>query len=264
MELDKIMSALPAREGEFDPCFAFSIHKCGSTLMHAMIFAVCHQEGIPSVSLPDVFFDEGLFEKDWQRDTDLLPAFDKKILYYGFRNLPAILTDTSFRLFETRFVLLVRDPRDALVSEYFSFGRRKASHRPPKNNPAPFLKQIEEQPDLTIDKYVIRASQNISKKFEDYRDNMNFDLGLVRRYEDVFYDKENFLREIFDHFGINVPSSTITAVAKKHDIRPEKEDNTKHIRKGIPGDHKGKLAPETIARLNDIFREIGLFYGYNL
>jgi len=80
----------------------------------------------------------------------------------------------------------------------------------------------------------------------------------------VFFDKETFLAEIFEHFGLSVGGNIIRNVARAHDIRPEQEDETQHIRKGTPGDHREKLKPQTIETLNDMFREVGGFYGYGL
>ena len=53
-------------------------------------------------------------------------------------------------------------------------------------------------------------------------------------------------------------------MAAQNDIRPVEEDMSKHIRKGTPGDHREKLQKETIAKLNDIFRDTCSFYGYDL
>ena len=87
---------------------------------------------------------------------------------------------------------------------------------------------------------------------------------MVRRYEDVSYDKHSFLREIFEHFGIGVPADIIAEVARQNDIRPKVENEARHIRKGTPGDHMQKLQPQTIATLNDTFRDVAAFYGYAL
>ncbi|WP_212525609.1 sulfotransferase domain-containing protein [Actibacterium sp. MT2.3-13A] len=264
MDFDAVFSALPKKEAKFDPCFAFSIHKCGSTMMNRMIGEVCEQQDIPSVSVPDVMFSEGIPAAQWMNAPELLPVFEKRMLYYGFRFLPPVLCTTGFPLTERRFVLLVRDPRDALVSEYFSYGTKSGSHALPKKNAEAFIAARESKKERPIDDYVLGASRQLKNKLLAYRDSLNFDLGLLRRYEDIFFDKETFLGEIFDHFGIEVPAGVIAQVAQKHDIRPEKEDETRHIRKGTPGDHAEKLAPETIAQLNDIFREVGAFYGYAL
>lgn len=264
MEYDEVFKALPQEEGSFGKSFAFSIHKCGSSMMHAMISAVCKASDVPSVTIPDMMFNLGHLEIGWQSDPQMLPAFQKDLLYYGFRNLPPVLETPDFNLKDHRFALLVRDPRDALVSMFFSLGRKKGSHAVPKNNPEQFIKKMASNEDLEIDEYVIRAAHGLKAKFEAYRGALNFDLGLLRRYEDVYFDKETFLREIFEHYGIEIAPQVITRVAAKYDIRPTEEDDTKHIRKGTPGDHKEKLKPETIAQLNDFFRETGAFYGYQL
>jgi hypothetical protein len=263
MSYEPVLAAMP-QEGDFDPCFAFSVHKCGSTMMNVMIKRVCKLADIPAISVPDLMFSHGVLETQWCIDECMVPAFRHRLLYFGFRHLPPILMTPELGVRQRRFVLLVRDPRDALVSEYFSFGRKQSSHAVPKKNPEAFLASQTRVPERTIDEYAIAAASNLRKKLQAYRDNLDFDLGLIRRYEDVFFDKETFLREIFEHFGIAVPDQIIRDVAKANDIRPEKEDETKHIRKGTPGDHREKLDPETIGRLNDIFREVGSFYGYQL
>jgi len=264
MDFSRVLAALPSNESTTEPSFAFSIHKCGSTMMHAMINDTCHIAKIPAISLPDRFFEAGLSDQDWQAEAALVPTFSRNILYFGFRYLPALMCRPELKLREKRFVLLVRDPRDALVSQYFSFGRKKTTHNVPKQNSAAFLKKIHDQPELGIDEYVLNSAEVLRNKFAAYRDNLNFDLGMTRRYEDVFFDKQTFLAEIFEFFDIAVPADVIERVAKKHDIRPNVEDDTKHIRKGAPGDHAEKLQPETIAKLNELFRDVAQFYGYAL
>ena len=262
MTYDSIMSQLPQQESAFASCFAFSIHKCGSSMMHSMIAAVCKQMDLPAISLPDTFFQNGILEDTWANDPEVLPMFSKNLLYFGFRWLPPIFLNGNFDFRDKRFVLLVRDPRDALVSQYFSYGRKAASHVLPKNNPEAYQAVLASMGDSEIDEYVIRAAGGIKRKFISYQTALDFDLGLLRRYEDIYFDKETFLREIFTHFGMDIPPDIIARVAKSNDIRPAQEDETKHIRKGTPGDHAEKLRPETIARLNDIFRDVGAFYGY--
>lgn len=232
--------------------------------MHAMIGAVCNKAGIPAVSIPDLLFSYGIADAQWSNDASLAPAFDRNLLYFGFRYLPPVLMSPGLQTRARRFALLVRDPRDALVSQYFSFGRKAGSHARPAHNPEALEKRLAAIEDKPIDTYVLEMAPALARKLEAYRDSLDFSLGLLRRYEDVYFDKETFLAEIFGHFGIAVPRDIIAEVARANDVRPEKEDDSKHIRKGTPGDHAEKLRPETIARLNDTFREVGAFYGYAL
>ncbi len=264
MDHQAVLAALPDREAEFPPCYAFSVHKSGSTMMNKMIGTICKVRDIPSIALPNLFFDEAIPPRKWSQDPGLKEICSRNLLYFGFRFLPPVFADPDFRLKERRCVLLVRDPRDALVSQYFSFGKKDGSHRLPTKGGEEMLARRQALEDLPIDEYVLGEASRLHEKLADYRDALNPGLTLMRRYEDVFFDKATFLGEIFAHFGLEVPQRAIERVAANNDVRPEKEDPTQHIRKGTPGDHAEKLAPETIASLNDTFRDVGAFYGYTL
>ena len=264
MNYDNIMASLPEASSKFEPCFAFSVHKCGSTMMNNMIRAVCQAADVPAATLPTYFFNEGIPPNVWSRETEMLPVFSQNLLYYGFRFLPPSFKAPEFDIKSRRFVLLVRDPRDALVSQYFSYGKKDGSHKLPKKNADKMIAKMAASDDLTIDEYVVREAPKLVEKFAAYRDALNFDLGMVRTYEDVFFNKEKFVGDIFAHFGIDVPAEVVASTVEKFDVRPEVEDQTKHIRKGTPGDHAEKLEASTIDQLNDICRDVSAFYGYKL
>ncbi len=248
--------------GDFQECYAFSIHKCGSTLMHKMINQVCHEAKVPAVSIPDVLFIEGVPTEDWDADPDLVEFIGPGRIYFGFRHLPDFLLEPRIDLYGKRAVLLVRDPRDALVSAYFSFGGKHISHKLPEKNKEEFLARYMKTADLDIDQYVLQSARNHRNKLIKYKESLDFDKVLLRRYEDIYFDKRKFLEEIFDHFEIEISGDIIQRVATANDERPAEEDITKHIRKGTPGDHREKLRPETITALNNLFREISGWYGY--
>lgn len=135
----------------FERYFAFSVHKSGSTMLTKMLRDVCERCNFPGVSIPNIFFSKGFKDKQWEADEKLAPVFNKPILYYGFRSLPSVLKFPEVKLRESRFVLLVRDPRDALVSQYFSYGKKSGSHALPKENAEAFIAAREATPERTID-----------------------------------------------------------------------------------------------------------------
>lgn len=260
--IDLIESRLP-QPGTFEPLFAFSVHKAGSTLMHTMINEVCHASGIPVISIPDILFHEGYLE-EWQDDPAVGALMTPGRVYIGFRNLPGFMKADPTVLNGRRSVLLVRDPRDALVSLFYSMGGKHVSHNLPKKNPEAFLNRVSTTAHMEIDEFVTTASTGYLKKLLNYRDTLDFDHVLLRRYEDIYYDKCTFLIEIFEHFGLAADPEAIQSVARKNDIRPEQETLGAHIRKGQPGDYKEKLQPETIAFLNNRFRDVATGFGYHL
>ena len=252
-----------APPGDFAACFAMSVHKAGSTLLHNMIKMACRRQRIPCANIPTLLFNESLRDAEWNTDRSLLPFFEDGRVYIGFRLLPPIFHRPSI-LQERQSVLLVRDPRDALVSQYFSFGGRHASHKVPRKGSRKLTSSWESTAHLDIDAYVLHAAAGYLDKLVAYQHALDFGKVLLRRYEDIYYDKRTFLAEIFRHFGLDIRPGVVTEVAREFDVRPEAEQRGKHIRKGTPGDHRDKLRPETIERLNDLFAPACAEFGYRL
>lgn len=246
-----------------DDCYAFSLHKAGSSLLFGMIWDLCNREAIPSLNIPDILFENGIFEESWNGDAALLSFIRKGYLYYGFRLFPEFLD--GYSAFERRkVVLLVRDPRDALVSQYYSFGGKHFSHILPERNAEILLGKARQTESFDIDKYVVQSAVDYRDKLKAYLERINSDTWMLIRYEDFYFDKLTWLTNVLRHFGIEISPEVVESIARRHDIRPGEEDPTKHIRKGTPGDHREKLQPETIQRLNGIFADVASPFGYTL
>lgn len=265
MDYSQISDSFPPTKSDHLPaCFAFSIHKGGSTLMYNMIRDVCAEANIPAISFPDLFFQEGIFDHEWCNDRQLLEYVVPGRIYYGFRYLPEVLRDPAVQVRRRKSVLLVRDPRDALVSQYYSFGRPDKSHHPPDRNLEQWQSMIKLGEQSNIDDYVLTSAHLLRDRLIVYKDHLLSDNLLLRRYEQIYYDKQRFVRDIFGHFQLAVDETIFSRVATRHDIRPTEENPANHIRQGTPGDHRRKLRPETIAKLNDQFRDVCQWYGYDL
>ena len=265
-----LFSVLSTPYPNFSKAFAFSIHKSGSSLMTNLLTQYCSKANFPAINIPSAMFHEGLFHKDWYRLTELKEVINEGYLYLGFRALPEILNPNSKNMVvnprDYRACLLVRDPRDCLVSQYFSMGRSKASsHALPKNNPEALLETLKNQAEQSIDSYVLDNCKYLSIKLNDYlsiaKDNPNIQ---IFRYEDIYFDKFKFLIDMLTWLSIPVDQELAKTIAKKNDIRPVAEDLSKHIRKGTPGDYREKLSAEIIAKLNMHFADLMADYGYAL
>lgn len=260
MTYDNILKNIP-EPGNFIKCFAFSIHKCGSSLMNKMIKEVCNIEKIPYLDIPTPMFENGL-GPSWQKDDGILKFIKDGYIYLGYRNLPPVFKD-KIDFSNSPSVLLIRDPRDALVSQYFSL-RPGGSHKLPKIGAKEFVEKRKDVIGMNINEYVINKASLSKQKFIDYKNIVNKGNVKVFYYEDIFFNKQEFLQKIFEHFNIIVETQNINLVAKKNDIIPLEEDKSKHIRKGFPGDHRDKLTKDTIDKLNLIFSDVAEFYGYDL
>lgn len=243
--------------------FVFSVHKAGSSLLFGMLEDACARGAVPAISIPDILFMEGIGDDNWQADDDIRPMFTPGYVYFGFRNFPAILENYA-RLGDVPKVVLIRDPRDILTSQYFSFGGKHFSHRLPNKNADSVVDYHMRDKHMEIDEYVIDHAEVLYDKLCCYRERI-FDKNLLMvRYEDIFFDKRQLLRAVMAHLRIEIDTEIIDAVAVAHDIRPVSEDPTRHIRRGTPGDHANKLQAATIEKLTAMFRELMRDFGYQL
>ena len=237
--------------------FVFCLHKSGSTLLNKMLLEICALTGVPVFQPEDLEFRNGFTIGSW--DPGIQSLFVKDgFCYTSFRSYPPYLDDFDMSVFKK--ILLVRDPRDMVVSHYFS---HKTSHKIPKGNLGEKMQAWREKvATMTIDDYAIWASKNAQRQFQRYISHI-FDENLkVFRYEDVIFEKRQWLEDLLDFVQIDIGKQEIYRIADKHDIRPDEEDASRHIRRVTPGDHKEKLKQETIVELNDIFSEELDRFGY--
>jgi hypothetical protein len=251
-------------------CFAFSIHKAGSTLFYNLLRRAmdrAQELGIANrmryVSIPDNLFNSGvpekvLMEPDFPQKHKL--TFDEdNTLYGGFRFVPAFANDAF--LAGKRTMVLVRDPRDALTSLYYSV---KKSHRVPVGEAGTRMENARAQAlAMGVDEFILfTVRQNQwSTRFARLGEIRN--MGKAWRYEDVVFDKARWLDEILAYLDMDLPASIRAEIVSAEDIRPDQENAESHIRQVAPGDHKRKLKAETIEELNRVFRSTFDAWGYH-
>ncbi|HDL08745.1 MAG TPA: hypothetical protein ENG35_08420, partial [Desulfobacteraceae bacterium] len=157
---------------------------------------------------------------------------------------------------------LVRDPRDMLVSYYFSM---RYSHVVPKlvEGDHSLAKQRAALKKTTVDQAVFNTAQAYRKYFQDYMEHLPAATTRVYRYEDIVFKKKEWIEDMLDFLRLKLRNQEIEAIAAKYDIRPEKEDPRKHIRQVIPGNYKFHLSRATIDKLNEVFRPVLHYFHYD-
>jgi len=197
---------------------------------------------------------------------------------YSIHNgeLPDETTDHSFvlcpiRSFETdsfsfpalkntRHLFQLRDPRDVLVSEYYSIGWRHSVEGWSQED----LDRRTLIQSLSVDEYVLREPE-ISKypllgRFEPL---MKLEPGSFEfvKYETMVTDFPQWLRGCMQVLDIDPSSSAntefVASLAEQYrdEFRAE-ESESAHKRNVTPGDHRNKLTPETIEALNQRFAAV--------
>lgn len=244
--------------------FSLSIRKCGSSVFNSMMIELARSNGCPYVAVAESFFQQNVLTRDWQNDPALAAILRRGVLYGGFRNAPRSLFGTPLFI-ESPKVLLVRDPRDALVSDYFSTAY--AHHIPEPFGDADDSHQLLRRKRLeaassSIDTWVVHEASDFNDAMVAYAPIVHWPTTLVLRYEDVIFDKAAMLRAIAAHVGWDLDDEFVRHVLGWADQRPDAEDPQAFVRQVTPGDHRRKLRRSTIVRINRLLRPTMKLFGY--
>ena len=150
----------------------------------------------------------------------------------------------------------VRDPRDILVSEYYSLGWRHSDEHWSDEE-----KQRREQiQQMSIDEYVLEeprfSKYPLRDRFQPLIDYANSPMVHVVKYETMVTEFETWLRGVLPILKLDDEKSVryFTRMYKNEFVRDD--HSTSHKRNVAPGDHRAKLSQTTIAQLNRRFENV--------
>lgn len=164
-----------------------------------------------------------------------------------------------------KVVLVIRDPRDILVSRYFSI---RDSHSPPppeSNKRESFFENRALAREVSIDEFVLQKSSRLREQYHCYIDCLldRHTNVHVTRYEDMVADVSDWLDRLLEYVELSPDQKLRTEIIEEAEqIQSKEEDETVHNRKGRPGDHIEKLQLSTTEELNDVFGFVIDRFGY--
>jgi hypothetical protein len=266
----------------------FTTHKAGSMVLHQVLRHVCEKNRITYYS-PNQGPDKQLpFDRIFNGE-DFIACRNG---CFG----PLRFFVPTAALDKANIVLHLRDPRDVLTSMFFSYC---FMHQGEIAANTGYRKEVA---DAGIDKFVLDISdENFSQYRGDYGTGGQYgtQIGSVRdryltylreivgrpnatllSYEEMVLDFPNWLRKLLAVFELDDTDDTYSLVMSRVQVekdvtRPKRIPNSKpisgneedvrsHRRKATPGDHKKKLQPETILKLNERFSEVLDALGYSM
>ncbi len=249
-----------ADEPPKDICFVFGVRKSGSSILNNVVHAIAKMNDVHFVDIAGQLFQNGIPVRDWQRDAGMGKLLKPGNVYGGFRNFPLGLTgDETFR--NSKKLLMVRDPRDALVSEYFS---NAYSHSVPVTGKTrnDMLALRDAALGSEIDAYVLKMAPLLRNTLREYMQLGDHNIHRTLRYEDVITRKRLLLSELCGFFSWSLSETQSNQILGWADVVPETEQPTEFVRKVTPGDYLEKLSRETISKLNDLFAAEMQYFGY--
>lgn len=240
----------------------FTLHKCASIYAAEILASLARDSGLLPIDFEAYFYVGGKADcyplKSEGRGGHL---YNKSGFFYGpFR----VCHDGVPNLDDFKIILMLRDPRDMVTSHYFSVAH---SHGVPLGNPAEkewLLAKRAETLRKTIDEFALEIAPVFAERYEAYCDKL---LGrpnvLLLKYEEMIEDFDGWLKRILNFTGWTPREETLNRLrAESRRGGEAQEDITRHKRQALPGDHRRKLKPETVARLDETFTATLKRLGY--
>lgn len=241
--------------------YFFTLHKCASSLFSS--FVLRNLDGLTHVDRA-----KGLASGKLPLDTSL--SFHRKGIVYGPIRLSVSDQSPIYRtlikpVFRREFmrnkraVFLVRDPRDILVSAYYSFGYTHGLSQVEKLRQA----QLDERhriQNMTIDDYVLSYAPDQAEHFSRIEKLSEWaEEAVILRYEDMI---ENFDGFIAEARRVLPMSDQVSGEIYRRSRPKSREDQSSHRRSGTTGGFRAKLKPETVETLNHNLRLTLESFGY--
>jgi len=239
----------------------YSLRKAGSTMLAWASERLAGKARVGFANIAGYYFRLGVHPDDIP--ASVADVFRPRGYCYGVFRDPR--NSFEIPILETAPIILqIRDPRDILVSDYYSIAY---SHAPPGTSAGTsylerFLADRERARSMGIDEFALEKAPHVLDVYRRYDPLIERPNTRIHRYEDLVFRKRWWLRDLADHLGWRVSDQAVHEVADHHDVIPKTERIDKMIRKVAPGDHVDKLRPETIVRLNDLFADVLEAHAY--
>jgi len=240
--------------------YFYTFHKCASSLFSLDILKHCG----------------GLRHKDYAQEIYSKEKWDKSVSFkpygyiYGpirvsarppnpvyFKLVKNAITDDFIK--DKKAIFFVRDPRDVLVSLYYSVGY---SHTlsPVDMISASQTKNREEAVSMTVDEYALKYANLIAEDF-----NAMFKLveacpcGVLLRYEDMIDDFDPFIQALTSI--VSLDADVVNRIFTS--TRPKQEENIlEHRRSGKVHGFSETLQADTIDKLNNMLADVLKKFNY--
>lgn len=155
------------------------------------------------------------------------------------------------KLQEMKAVVVLRDPRDVLVSRYYSekFNHVRLDKR--------FREHCEKIEKMSLDEFVIAYKEDVKSHYSFYLENLDaLSNALIISYEEMISDFHGFLKKLNDYLDLGKSDEFIRSISAKESFEVQAEDVYSHKRSVQPRNFEKKLSAETIGELNECFGQI--------
>lgn len=243
--------------GNTPSVFFFSTHKCASTFLNQLLNDLASREDKKHINLElflatnpdkrDMLYADSVFTSNILKNK----GYFFGVFRYGFKSF----NENS----ESKVILVLRDPRDVLTSQFFSIAY---SHPVLTNR---FIEKRKHALAVGIDQHVKDMSDRFLNTYTNYINNyLGKNNVLLVRYEDMVVNFPHELKKILEFIDYSKTEEALNFWTKNPPFEINNENHLKHKRKVTPGDYNDKLKPETIQFLNEKYKIVLQRLGYSI
>lgn len=242
----------------------FSLNKAATQYVKTLLFTCARHSNLLPVSMHDLAFESRLpyLTDGTEAARSLHRVFHPRGYVYSvfggvIRGRPSAC--------KLRTVIVIRDPRDILVSHYFSVAYSHAIPSAASNKRETIVESRAAALATDIDTHVVKEAPTLLAR---YTDMLNYcrdhdEDCMVFRYEEMISDFDTWLRSLIDFCQFSVCEETVSNLVSDAQARRGKDEDVRsHNRRGVHGDYANKLKPETISYLNETFEQVLEFFEY--
>lgn len=233
----------------------FTVHKAASMFIYKICHDLSKEAGVKYYSVNHNKYNRYYFDteetnladiNEWKNKTGCFAP-----LRYYFKIPQGLNAD---------IILHLRDPRDVLVSLYFS---EAYSHNAFKGVFDLDKSARNKIVDMGIDQFVLEKAVLFNEKYTEYQDLLLRPGAILVKYEDMVLNFPDWLNKVAKGFNIGNKRFIHRMLRKyKGEFEVKKENIYTHKRKIVPGDYEEKLQQDTIMELNSIFSNNLKRYDY--
>jgi len=233
--------------------YFYTFHKCASSLFSDYVLK--NMQGLTHVDYAAAICSG---------DSDVNIAFEEEGFIYGPIRLSANHESPVYEKFvapastkdfirNKTVIFMVRDPRDILVSSYYSFGYTHAFS--PVKEIAEMQMNVRNRIQCDgIDAYVLANAKDTLNDYEVLQElYLNSQRSVMIRYEDMILNWSVFERGLTTF--VDFDADVLAQIYQQSRPR-KKEDQSLHQRSGKVGGFKAALKEDTLASLNHIFEAV--------
>ena len=234
----------------------FTTHKAASSGINRLIRKLI-RENYNLIDYADAIFHENRRLNIQDYEEFLSQHSDALFLEYGEIYSP--LRRPFVQKSVGRAIFVLRDPRDVLISEFYSY---RDSHSPPtsKNKLQKFNERQALLNNMTLDSYVLDRATELNALLDEYsqiKSQMND--SVILYYNEFRNNKVDFAKKLAAFLNLQNSAEYITKCCKD----PIVFRKSNHLRDGSNSQYL-QLQTATQKKLNDIFHQNLLYWGFDV